>query len=477
MRRTTLLVLVLALIISWISGAANAKLVACLGDSNTYGYGIADREDNCYPAQLERLLRQVDARWETRNFGVGGASVLTQSDTPYVQTGAYDEALVSEPNVVIFAFGTNASRLPNRPYIQESYVSDYTNLIDDFAKLPSEPEMWVCYPLKAFSTSYSISDEIIRDQIIPLMGQIASEKNIGTIDFYTAFDDSPNLYTPDGIHPHAGGARLMAELVAAELVPVRSSPDLTMDGKVDFEDISELVRHWLESAMSFDVSPPPNGDGIVDSRDFAGLASYWLEEPSLVAHWALDETEGTIARDSAGEIDGVLYGHPTWRPAGGRLHGALELDGVDDYIDVPFVLDPGDGPLSVFAWIKGGGAGQVIICQSDRAGTGKVWLGADSSDGRLMTALTHGGDGALPLVSESVITDGEWHRVGFASDGSSRALCVDGIEVAKDVLPNLIHSNGTVRIGWSGKTSEPGSFFSGRIDDVRIYNQAVTPRY
>jgi len=80
-----------------------------------------------------------------------------------------------------------------------------------------------------------------------------------------------------------------------------------------------------------------------------------------------------------------------------------------------------------------------------------------------------------PLVSESVITDIQWHHVGLVWDGSYRALYVDGIEVAKDKnAQNPLNSTeGGLYIGAS-KDLDPISFFIGLIDDVRIYNQALT---
>jgi hypothetical protein len=83
----------------------------------------------------------------------------------------------------------------------------------------------------------------------------------------------------------------------------------------------------------------------------------------------------------------------------------------------------------------------------------------------------------LPLVSESVITDGAWHHIGLVWDGSNRTLYVDDVEVAKDTaaLPYpLKSSDGGLHIG-TGKAMEPGTYWSGLIDDVRIYNRAVTP--
>jgi len=81
-----------------------------------------------------------------------------------------------------------------------------------------------------------------------------------------------------------------------------------------------------------------------------------------------------------------------------------------------------------------------------------------------------------PLVSQSTITDGNWHRIGFVWDGSYRHLYVDGAEVASDVTPlsNLEDSSNGLNIG-TGKDMAPGSYFSGLIDDVRVYNRAVSP--
>jgi hypothetical protein len=70
--------------------------------------------------------------------------------------------------------------------------------------------------------------------------------------------------------------------------------------------------------------------------------------PVPVAHWKLDETTGIIAADSSGcGHDGTLYGGPVWLPAGGRLAGALKLDGVDDYVDTGYTKDLATWTVSV----------------------------------------------------------------------------------------------------------------------------------
>ncbi len=59
-------------------------------------------------------------------------------------------------------------------------------------------------------------------------------------------------------------------------------------------------------------------------------------------------------------------------------------------------------------------------------------------------------------------------------DGTDRILYVDDLEVARDAQIDLAGSDAGLYIG-AGKNLEPGSFFSGLIDDVRIYDRAVRP--
>jgi len=92
----------------------------------------------------------------------------------------------------------------------------------------------------------------------------------------------------------------------------------------------------------------------------------------------------------------------------------------------------------------------------------------------LMTELKAAGRGATELLSQTIITDGNWHRIGFVWDGFSRTLYVDSIAVAQDAQNGLGSSEGGLYIG-TGKSMEAGTFWSGLIDDVRIYNRSVSP--
>jgi len=151
-------------------------------------------------------------------------------------------------------------------------------------------------------------------------------------------------------------------------VPVIPIVDLNSDGVVDSVDMCIMADHWGQNEPLCDIGPTPLGDGIVDAHDLFVLAEHLFEETlplELVAYWKLDETEGNIAYDYTGKYDAVLNGDPQWQPADGKAAGALHFDGTNNYLSTDFVLNPADGQFSLFAWIKGGAPGQVVIGQID----------------------------------------------------------------------------------------------------------------
>ncbi len=261
-----------------------------------------------------------------------------------------------------------------------------------------------------------------------------------------------------------------------EYIPNLLVVDFNGDGIEDIKDLLRLIKSWGQDDPLCDIAPLPSGDGIVDALDLELLMSYWgqyVDDPLLISLWTLDEAEGMIAYDNAGVNDAYLIGDPVWQPDTGKVGGALMFDGVDDYAFAPLSLSPADGPFSVFVWVKGGAPGQIVLSQSN----GANWLGADTDLGCVMTELIPPAVGRFvpqPLKSESVIADGQWHRIGFVWDGVNRMLYVDDILVAQDTQERLANSSGVLNIG-CGSNLTAATFWSGLIDDVRIYNRAVSP--
>jgi hypothetical protein len=302
--------------------------------------------------------------------------------------------------------------------------------------------------------------------------------NLGS-SFNTPNKDELSCVSADGrwayiFNNTAGGSN---DMWMAPIIPI---VDFNGDGQADGKDLLCMTYYWDTNNPLCDIGPFAWGDGTVDLQDVIVLAEYLGKEivnPTLIAHWTLDETEGTTAMDSASGKDGFVLGDAVWQPEGGQVGGALQLDGVDDCVITPFILNTADEQFSVFVWIKNGAAGQVILSQEG----GVNWLMADSIDGALRTDLKEpalaGRDpkpSGPPLISSTVVTDSDWHRVGFVRDGINRILYVDDVEVARDTAANLEAAGEGLYIG-VGSGLEPGTFWSGLIDDVRIYNRTVHP--
>jgi len=251
-----------------------------------------------------------------------------------------------------------------------------------------------------------------------------------------------------------------------EILPV---VDFNGDGIVDAADMRFMVDHWGTNEPLCDIGPAPFGDGIVDVHDLIVLAEHLFTYPGAVAYWKLDEIEGDIAYDNTGTNFAYVIGGTAWQPIGGQVDGALQLDGVDGCAIAGPVLNTADGPFSVFAWVNGGAPGQVVVSQQGAAN----WLTTDG-EGNLMTELKGTGRSTGPLQSQTIITDGHWHRVGFVWDGANRILYVDDVAAAEDTQDGLEGSDSGLYIG-TGSAMQPGTYWSGLIDDVRIYNQVVTP--
>ena len=253
-------------------------------------------------------------------------------------------------------------------------------------------------------------------------------------------------------------------------------PDFNDDLRVDFSDYTKLAKSWKQDDPNVDLGPLSTGDGIVNMQDLAILAENWLSEIyplELKAYWKFDQESGMIEHDIIGSLNAYAWGDKLWMPNSGKVGGALLLDGLDDYVSATYVYGPSDGPFSVFIWIQGGDPGQVILSQSGFTN----WLSADS-EGKLVAHLApmSGRHEKPPVNTDVVVTDGDWHCVGLAWDGSVRIVYVDGIEATRDEEYIYFQKSTNGYYIGTGFERTPGTFWSGMIDDFRVYDYAVIPK-
>ena len=208
-------------------------------------------------------------------------------------------------------------------------------------------------------------------------------------------------------------------------------------------------------------------------------------DPSLVGLWKLDETSGTTASDSSGNgNDGTLNGGPKW--VDGKFGGALDFDGTDDYVDCgnPSILNFGTGDFTISAWIKMTSSQKSTIWANggDDSGGIRYTLSMGESNDNRITMLVDDNSDKIRAEGATLVTDGVWHHVVGMREGTTLRTCVDGIyEDGINDLPVGYDLSGTSQknayIGVIA-SQEDGTlikFFAGLIDDVAIWNRALTP--
>ncbi len=195
------------------SAAAQVIKVACIGDSITEGSNLSNPGLNAYPIVLGRLL---GTNYQTRNFGVSGRTLLKQGDYPYWNETAFRNATNYAPDIVTIMLGTNDSKSYNWRY-KAQFAPDLRALIDVFAGLPSHPRIFVCQPVPAYGLQFDINPDVIKNEIIPIIKQVAREKQVATVNLYTPLSGRPDLFS-DLIHPNNAGAALIARTLHGALL-------------------------------------------------------------------------------------------------------------------------------------------------------------------------------------------------------------------------------------------------------------------
>ena len=187
------------------------QIVACVGDSITQGVGT--ERGQAWPAQAQKTLGE---KWQVQNFGLSGTTLMNSGNKPYQKSKQFKAALSSNPDIVVIMLGTNDTKPANWKNSAKDYEIDYRDLISDFEKLPSKPQIYLCLPpYIAKKGRWGINNEDTLAQI-PIIKKIAKDLKLEVIDVYAALEGQDDLI-PDTVHPNTGGAALIAKAVAASL--------------------------------------------------------------------------------------------------------------------------------------------------------------------------------------------------------------------------------------------------------------------
>lgn len=185
--------------------------VACVGNSVTYGYGLKDRAHDAYPVRLQAMLGD---KYEVRNFGHSGATLLTQGHNPYVKLPEFRAALDFKADLVVIHLGLNDTDPRNWPHHADEFIPNYRALIDSFRVANPKAKIWICLMTPIFHDHprFDSGTRLWHGLIQQRIRQIAATDNVGLIDLYTPLHSHPDLF-PDALHPNPKGALILAKTV------------------------------------------------------------------------------------------------------------------------------------------------------------------------------------------------------------------------------------------------------------------------
>lgn len=231
---------------------------------------------------------------------------------------------------------------------------------------------------------------------------------------------------------------------------------------------NEFYLWWKHASAQ---SQPAAGDS------FGQYAAY---EAANVARWDMGLTSGAVNDRTSNVNHGTRYGtggaNNLPQETTGKIRKAISFDGVDDYVELgtPASLDY-SGTVSISLWHKTNGdytSSQGLVVNGS-AGTGRGGITFGVTDNKY-DWLQSGG--TLDLTSTTSFSTDEWRHIVVVRTGSTGnwtiSLYINGVLDKQNTTTNNPRGNSNTTIGKFG--SYNGYYPKGLIDDVRIYNRALT---
>lgn len=198
----------------------NLKQVSCVGDSNT---------EIKYPTFLQEKLGE---KYQVKNFGKGGATLIDGTHHPYFKKDQYKKSLKFTPDIVVIMFGTNdanvwwcLSKKRKTDFVgtpQEEFKSQYIKLINSYKNLNKGAAIYITTPLPIYEHE-KCKDPKIKERreqlhkwVIPIIKEVAKEQNVKLIDINNLMKNSYK-YTVDGVHLNDEGYKVLAHKIAKEI--------------------------------------------------------------------------------------------------------------------------------------------------------------------------------------------------------------------------------------------------------------------
>ena len=193
--------------------------IACVGASVTYGCTLPLFFLRRYPAVLQKL---IGSGAQVAAFAVNDRTLQDTGNKPFRKERAFRQSREFGPDTVVILLGTNDSKDIN--WISAAaFRQQYAELIAAYRALFPAPRVVICTPpcaFKPFNRFFSITNDAKLDRVPEIAAEIkaiAAVNGTELVDLYALTQGKRELFGPDGLHPNAAGAKVIAEAVLRTL--------------------------------------------------------------------------------------------------------------------------------------------------------------------------------------------------------------------------------------------------------------------
>ena len=184
--------------------------IACLGDSITYGHGVAaTRETDAWTFVLQRMLGES---FKVLNYGRNGATAILNIPDSYSDTGLLDVAIDQQADIYTLMLGTNDTK--SRYWNAEAYKAGLLSIAERIVKETSGRLILMlppcAFPMENGIAAYDVNAKTLKDEVIPIIKQTAAYCGSDIIDLYAITEDHPEYYL-EGVHPNISGNLVIAK--------------------------------------------------------------------------------------------------------------------------------------------------------------------------------------------------------------------------------------------------------------------------
>lgn len=437
----------------------------------------------CIPGDTSTCTAPV-ARWDMEE-AVANSCTGGTNDTCDTSTNGYDGAWTGNATASTSGYNGKGTVYDGS--------GDYTNITSSF-QIPSQNGTVSFWVKPIAGGSYDLmgsgvtSNDFRMSPVNNLFGffvtseyrvSYATDPTVGVWSHWTLTWDQTN-----GSILYVNGIRVASNATAPPAysqtgLKIGSNPDGTenFNGHIDQVRVYNYARSTSQVAWDYNKGKP-------------------------LGWWKMDECQGTVANDSSvngagtgsnGNTGTITIGATgTQASAGtcttastawlngvtGKRNYSLNFDGTDDYVDLgdPASLQPTN--ITVATWFKTSSSSAMKLVRKRLSGYAIQMGDTGGGDpapgtGKLSFWIVASGPTYYAANSTVAYNDGNWHHAVGTFDGSNVKLYVDGnLITTTSAATSIAYSGGGVAIARDGDNA--ATYFSGQMDDVRLYNYALT---